>query len=367
MSNRSRVGICFVGPLPPPTHGMANVNAQMVARLAKRAPLRTIAVNPSPGREGVAYHLTKSLRALAAFPRILAARLAGARVYYSSVDDGAGGIWTGSFALAARALGYRVYLHHHSFRYLVRRSSLMAAIAWAAGPRAVHVGLCDDMAAALRRTYPAIREAIAVPNSVPLPSPAAALPSPRATGGELVVGMLSNLLFEKGVREFVEIVRRARRAGRPVRGILAGPAFTREMERFLADALAEPDLRLEWRGPLVGEAKTAFFRDIDLFVFPTRYRTEAYPLVLLEALVHGVPVVAPRRGCIGALAGLRSATIVPLEEDFVTHVLALLDEPRDRFGPAARSQAREDGETLNASNAALGEAFLARLTAPSGP
>jgi glycosyltransferase involved in cell wall biosynthesis len=45
----------------------------------------------------------------------------------------------------------------------------------------------------------------------------------------------------------------------------------------------------------------AFYRRLDVFLFPSSYKHEAEPLVVLEAARAGVPTVAFDTGCIPAL------------------------------------------------------------------
>jgi glycosyltransferase involved in cell wall biosynthesis len=68
-----------------------------------------------------------------------------------------------------------------------------------------------------------------------------------------------------------------------------------------------------WLGAVHGARRTAFYESIDLLVFPTVYVHESEPLVILEALAHGVPVVTTRRGCI-ASALADGAAVQALEE-----------------------------------------------------
>ena len=56
-----------------------------------------------------------------------------------------------------------------------------------------------------------------------------------------------------------------------------------------------------WHGRKYGEEKEAYWRMADLFVFPTYYPNECFPLVLLEAMQHGVPCISTREGGITAI------------------------------------------------------------------
>ena len=44
--------------------------------------------------------------------------------------------------------------------------------------------------------------------------------------------------------------------------------------------------RIAYVGRKVGEEKEAFFRQSDVFVFPTYYYNECFPLVILEAMEY---------------------------------------------------------------------------------
>lgn len=49
---------------------------------------------------------------------------------------------------------------------------------------------------------------------------------------------------------------------------------------------------VQFHGVQSGEAKNAFYRRADIFCFPTFFESETFGVVLLEAMQHGVPVVA---------------------------------------------------------------------------
>lgn len=332
--------ILFYGPLPPPVSGMPVVNQQMVDALASRAPLQVIDTLPEAPRRSLHYHFGK----LAAMARALAtlARPGELRAFYASADDGWGGLWNIAPLWLARSNGLGITLHHHSFRYIERPSAIMTAIIDAAGPDCRHVMLCEEMQRRFASLYPAARQFLIVGNRVDEPIGGGARARPESA--PLTIGLLSNLTFEKGLDDFIALVER----NPGVHGLLAGPAAGREATLIREKCAALGD-RLRWLGPVSGEAKEAFFAAIDLFVLPTRYPTETLPLVLEEALVRGVPVAAPARGCICLFAGLQAATIVPLNEDFMAVAAALIKRLAD--DPARARQlsatAREEGRAIN--------------------
>jgi glycosyltransferase involved in cell wall biosynthesis len=341
---------------------MATVNAAVVERLG--AQTHVIALNAAPRRHrsGLLYHAAKASRALGIMVQIVQARFAGARTYYASVDDGLGGIWTASFAFVARLCGFRIFLHHHSFRYVDKRRRIMALLTAIAGKACCHVVLCEVMAAKLKAQYRAVTRTMVAPNLVQ--EPPTGVPSGPQHGGEgpITIGLLSNLMFEKGVAEFIAIIEQARAVGLDVQGILAGPAWNAEVEAYIQAAIARNGEALRWIGPVSGDAKERFFAEIEVFVFPTKYPSEAYPLVLVEGLTRGCPFVAPDRGSIGSFRALSSATIIDREIDFVPAAVSHLANwvwGGDR--PLARERARAEGAALNAANHAARERLVEAL------
>jgi glycosyltransferase involved in cell wall biosynthesis len=70
-----------------------------------------------------------------------------------------------------------------------------------------------------------------------------------------------------------------------------------EEERIrFEEQLAEMELgdRVTLLGELIGESKWEAFQRADFFFFPSFYESENFPLVLIEALGSGLPVVATR-------------------------------------------------------------------------
>jgi glycosyltransferase involved in cell wall biosynthesis len=109
----------------------------------------------------------------------------------------------------------------------------------------------------------------------------------RLTSGPLIVLWLGQVCIRKGIQYLVEAARILK--GRSVRFIVAGPI---EIAR---DAIrAAPD-NIEWVGPVVRDEVSSLYRRADLFVLPTI--SDGFAITQLEAMAHGVPVIAtPRCG-----------------------------------------------------------------------
>lgn len=146
-----------------------------------------------------------------------------------------------------------------------------------------------------------------------------------------MIGLLSNLVPDKGLYQFIDILRLAGQQALPIKGLLAGP-ISRPVDRSNIET-AERVLgdRLEYRGALYGEEKAKFFADIDVFVFLTTYLNEAQPTVLFEALAQGIPVISYDRGCIRSQVA-DGGHVFPQDADIIPAALAVLQHYRSRPG-----------------------------------
>ncbi|HEY6563482.1 MAG TPA: glycosyltransferase family 4 protein, partial [Pirellulaceae bacterium] len=175
----------------------------------------------------------------------------------------------------------------------------------------------------------------------------------RSVDEPLCVLYLSNLIESKGYPEFVEAIRlMAQRSGREYRVVLCGK-FVRdaESERFTSVAAAadwlrermreihhRPGIRMRWVDGAVGEAKADLFRNAHIYVLPSRYRVEAQPIAILEALASGCAVVTTPVGEIPSMLSANAAVFVPepTDEALATVLEELADDPERRVDLALR-------------------------------
>jgi len=173
----------------------------------------------------------------------------------------------------------------------------------------------------LLERYPLIKRSLVLSNAVFADQLVVA---PREKESKCrIVGHLSVLSIEKGLFDVVDLARWAKQEKLDLEFRVAGPFATDEVKRqFEARSLGLENLR--YIGPVYGEAKKKFFDEIDVFVFPTRYRNEAEPLVVIEALSQRCPVISYERGCIGSMLDSSCGVIVPKGADFLSVASAVL-------------------------------------------
>lgn len=342
--------LLFIGPLPPPVHGQATTHAFLVERLRRAVGERLRVVDTSEkAHTGAIAQVVRVVRWLGVVGLVLVGWPRGQRVYLS-LSANAGMYLNAAVAAAARWTRQDIVVHHHTAGHLERPDRAMRWLSAAAGRAALHITICPTMSSRLRALYPRVERTAELSNVVHVEAPPPRERAPSSAADELVLGMLSNLGFEKGVREAVATLEALLARGVPARLVLAGPSRDSEVAAFLAAKRVELGARLVLPGALYGADKSAFFDAIDVFVFPTRYRHETQGIVNLEALAHGVPVMAYARCCIGDDLADGGGLRVPVEADFATAVAATLEVyTRDRAALArAASAARARFDALRA-------------------
>jgi glycosyltransferase involved in cell wall biosynthesis len=335
-----------MGALPPPVMGLSAANAAMI-RAFGEAGARVTRIDTAPRSGPGLWNRARATlgvraRALAAVARLGMSRSPAA--LYAGLSGGRGQIFDMAAFLIARLAGLPLTVHHHSFAYLDRRSRLASLTFYAAGGHARHVVLGAGMAERLTSLYPQVTRVEVMSNA----ALSEIAPAARAPAGPLRrLGFLSNVTMEKGIGRFVDLLAELRRAGLDVDAVVAGPLMQDEAARIVRGA--EADGLLRHVGAVSGTAKADFLSGVDVLVLPSLYINEAEPLVLLEAMAMGLPVIASSRGCIpgmiadgGCLLDRDARDLSPA----ITRIADWLADPAgfDRARQAALDHARERAE-----------------------
>jgi glycosyltransferase involved in cell wall biosynthesis len=333
---RHRHKLLFIGLFPPPVNGQRVVTQCMLERLSAIAAV-TFYDTDRFRRLGA---LSKPLSTLIACIVLVRARLGGCTTLYLAPHSGAGLIYSCLIALAGRCCGYALAVHYHSYRNFGRYTRLMGVFLGICGPNALHVVLAPPMARDLRRLYRAARHVTVVSNTT--------FVAPRALerrfgARRLRIGHLSNLSREKGIVMVLDCLRELRARDIDIELWLAGPAEDAETGALIAEAQAAFGSHLRYLGRLDAADVPRFYSDIDVFLFPTAYEHEAEPLVIVDAVSAGVPVIATDRGCIAYLLGITGGRVLTAK-DFVVESVAQLaawaNDPQQLAEVSARTLAR---------------------------
>lgn len=181
--------------------------------------------------------------------------------------------------------------------------------------------------------------------------------------GPFIALFVGSLMEGKGIMEILRTAKLMKERGMDrmcfaIVGKWSDDEFRRECESFVDDH--ELKEWVDFRGQLTGEAKWDAFRSSDVFFFPSHYSSEASPIVLMEALGAGLPVVSTRWAGIPALVGdCEVVTLCDIRspdqyaealgrhlespEDSTNREEMAIDYFRKRFTPGQFIQRIEDG------------------------
>ncbi len=353
--------LIIVGPFPPPKHGVSAMNESVLqAARAENLAVTVFDTAPASLERNLRTKLGRLGKIRTALRGVAEEAGRGEATVYLSLSGGPGLIWEALIAWRARRAGARLLVHHHSFRYLDAPYRPMNWLVKGAGARACHIVLCRRMGDILASRYPEVGRILVMSNAALLSAPPA--PAPAQMPELRVIGFLSNLSPAKGMFEVLDLAAAALRTGHDFRLQIAGPFEDRQHEaEFRARLRHLPNT--DYVGPVHGDAKERFLAGLGALVFPTRYRNEAEPLVILEALRHGCPAIAFARGCIPSLLEADCGLAVPLDGNFTDAALAVLARWQSdrRAFLAARRAAQEQYHRLQSASADARVAFMHEL------
>lgn len=164
-----------------------------------------------------------------------------------------------------------------------------------------------------------------IPNALeptPLLEGSAARAALGIAGTGPVLGWVGRISAEKGLDVLIDAVPRLRDLPWVVAVLGDGPLRAAAEARAAACGIAG---RVHWQGGVPNAAR--YFRAFDVFVLSSR--TEGTPIVLLEAMAAGVPIVAARVGGVPDVLDTESAVLVPPDDPaaLATAIRQVLTDP----------------------------------------
>lgn len=297
MNNKPR--ILFILHLPPPVHG-----ASLVGSAVRESGLvngtfdtRYINLSSSVTLEQVGRFSFGKVRAVS---RLLSEVRRTLRewkpdlVYLTPSATMPGLLKDALTARLARRKGCKTVLHFHNKGVAAHQDRLVYDWLYRILFRDASVILLS------RLLYPDIRKYVPedrvsyCPNGVSVP------PVARQSGDVPRILFLSNMIRSKGVSVLIDACRILQGRGIPFRCRLVGALSTDYPGDSLTAEIREKGLEgcVTFEGPRYGDEKWQALSDADVFAFPSYYADECFPLVILEAMGAGLPVVTTGEGAI---------------------------------------------------------------------
>jgi glycosyltransferase involved in cell wall biosynthesis len=333
-ASHAKKRVLVVGPTPPPHHGVAMFTQSLLdgVRDPRFELLHLDTSDRRDARNIGCWDLTNVWLGVSSVVR-LGWRCAVSRpaiVYIPISQNVPAFLRDALFVFLARLFRRRVVLHLHGgylrilyehpsgedrrglkdggFRALVRRTlgSAAAIVVLAPEFRAIFDGLVPDERVAV------VANGVPDPGAWDIRQKAARTPEPGG-GTVLYMGALTRT---KGIMALLHAVAVLKKTRPSVRLRVAG-AWTEDAVRAESEELmAREDLgaHVEFAGNVTGAAKAEFLASGDVFCLPTRYPYEGQPLVILEALAAGLPVVATRHAALAStLGGIPAGRLIPVD------------------------------------------------------
>jgi glycosyltransferase involved in cell wall biosynthesis len=205
-------------------------------------------------------------------------------------------------------------------------------------------------------------EEVIIPNAVP-DSPAAQNMERRSDWETPTLLFVATLRESKGVGVLLEAAHLLRQRQLTFRLKLVGSFESLEYETAVRRDIERLNLGdvVEMPGVLLGRSFEHAYQDADIFCFPSFYDSEAIPLVVVEAMRFGLPVVASRwRGIVDVVDDGVSGVLVPIKDPIAlaNAISGLLQNPTTavEMGRRGRQLYRET-YTVETFHIRMSEAF----------
>lgn len=303
---RTKPKILFVTPLPPPVHGSSMVSKSILESELVNHEFDVDSVNISTSRkmsEIGKFPISKLWRYAMGVMTMLWKLLTQRYdlIYLAITVNGIGFIKDFPYIVLARIFCKRIVIHQHNKGMApFARKRVFGAMLRYAYKNAKVILLSERLYADISEVVS--REQVMVcPNGLQLQEVLDAEDvrrndSPQPSPVHLLY--LSNLIESKGVYALLDACRILKDRGYDFTCSFIGGESKQITQALFAQAVTMRQLeaQITYYGPKYGSDKEVFWQSADVFVFPTFYYNECFPLVVLEAMQHGVPVVTTDEG-----------------------------------------------------------------------
>lgn len=194
-----------------------------------------------------------------------------------------------------KKMGCKIVVHYHNKGVSTYQNRIIDNKLYQHFFKRLHVILLSKSLYADVQKYVTIKQVLFCPNGIPTTTSVSNSLS-KSNCPHLL--FLSNLLVGKGVLTLLDACQILKEQGIVFQCDFVGDETTDiNKQRFQEECIQRGiDDRVTFHGKKYGEEKLRFFQTADIFVFPTFYSNECFPLVLLEAMEQSLPCISTFEG-----------------------------------------------------------------------
>ena len=314
---RSRKNVVVIASLPPPTGGASKNSRIIIEELRKKnVTLRVVRVNAqeiTAHASGLLYHAKRMLIFTSNIPLLFVNLKSQSNVYL--VLDGGKGIWYNLIYMVIIVLKSpdNIFIHHRGLLHLETYNLAMSLMLKIGSLKIANIFLEKHMKTQFENMYAKKIPHYIVRNAATCdvqPNLRGSFPFSRTVH----VGYLSNLNSDKGFDVICKVFPRLARIHPDIEFLIGGVPTNQLSKNMLLELSEQLGERLYYAGEIHGDDKIQFFRNTDIFVFPTKFPQEAQPNVLYEAMASGCIIVATNHACIPFMLDDAPHRLVGLKE-----------------------------------------------------
>lgn len=337
--------VLFLLQLPPPIHGASVVNKTIMDSTVINSTFETKFINISPasatsilGKVSIRKILTTSLICFRTIYAFL--RFNPKLVYLTLSPTGPAFYKDGILAILVKMLGGRLVFHMHGkgIESEAKESKFKMKLYRFVFNNVDVIHLSESLYYDVEAVRDKTRKLIAIPNSVPEP------PSmfenknvefENKNADVVTFVYISNLARSKGADVLVKAAcllpeKMQNKFRVKIIGRTIDPEYVEEIHQLIDSNVYQ---NISFLGPKYGDEKYQELLSSHVFVLPTKYKNECFPLAILEAMSTSLAVIASSEGAIPEIIdpGLTGELIGVVDPENLSNIMINFIEDRDHL------------------------------------
>jgi len=154
----------------------------------------------------------------------------------------------------------------------------------------------------------------------------------KACSDRVILRFLSNLSSDKGIRDVISAMDFFSNSKGMLELKINGTWLEKDTEQWCLQKVRSGNLPVIYEGPKLGKEKAGALINSDIFIF-TPNAPEGHPLVIIEAMAAGLPIITTDQGAIteSVIDGVNGFIVKPnCPEEIAGKIRFLLDHPQER-------------------------------------